>query len=194
MATRGLTSSQTVGPFFHDCLLREGAWSDALADGRTPGTLIRVSGVVLDGDGEPVPDAVLEVWQADSTGRFSRDAASGFTGFSRIGTDDAGRFSFTTVRPGSVTGSDGGQHAPHISMAIFARGLMNHLHTRIYFDGDPANPNDPVLRRVPEHRRSTLIARADASPDDDATQQLRFDIVLQGEGETVFFDFKAPGR
>jgi len=194
VTAHGLTASQTVGPFFHDCLLREGAWSDVLADSRTPGTLIRIRGVVLDGDGEPVPDAVLEIWQADASGTFSRDDSSGFTGFSRLGTDDNGRFSFTTIRPGVVPLRDGSSQAPHISVAVFARGLMNHLYTRIYFDGDPANPNDPILGRVPEHRRGTLIARVEPSNADDPTQQLRFDIVLQGEGETVFFDFKAPGR
>jgi protocatechuate 3,4-dioxygenase alpha subunit len=194
VAAHGLTSSQTVGPFFHDCLLREGAWSDALADSRTPGTRIHVRGVVLDGDGEPVPDAVLEIWQADASGQFSRGTAPGFSGFGRLGTDDTGRFSFTTIRPGPVPAGVGSRQAPHISVAVFARGLLNHLYTRIYFDGDPANPNDPVLARVPEHRRGTLIARAEPSAGDDRTQHLRFDIVLQGENETVFFDFRAPGR
>lgn len=194
MTSYGLTSSQTVGPFFHDCLLREGTWSNELADSRTPGTLIRVRGVVLDGDGEPVPDAVLEIWQPDANGQFSRGASSGFKGFSRLGTDDAGRFSFTTIRPGGVPSGDGSSQAPHISVAVFARGLMNHLYTRIYFDGDPANPNDPVLSRVPDHRRGTLIARVEPSGGGEPTQQFRFDIVLQGENETVFFDFKAPGR
>jgi protocatechuate 3,4-dioxygenase alpha subunit len=194
VAAHGLTSSQTVGPFFHDCLLREGTWSNELADSRTTGTLIRVRGVVLDGDGEPVPDAVLEIWQADASGQFSRDASSGFSGFSRFGTDDAGQFSFTTIRPGAVASTDGSRQAPHISVAVFARGLMNHLYTRIYFDGDPANPNDPVLGRVPDHRRGTLIARVEPSAGHGLTQQLRFDIVLQGENETVFFDFKAPSR
>jgi protocatechuate 3,4-dioxygenase, alpha subunit len=194
VAAHGLTPSQTVGPFFHDCLLREGAWSDALADSRAPGTRIRVRGVVSDGDGEPVPDAVLEIWQADATGQFSRGAPSSFKGFGRFGTDDAGRFSFTTIRPGAVPSRDGSKQAPHISVAVFARGLMNHLYTRIYFDGDPANPDDPTLRLVPEHRRGTLIARAEPSAGDAMTQELRFDIVLQGENETVFFDFRTSSR
>ena len=189
-----LTPSQTVGPFFHDCLLRAGAWSDTLADSRTAGTLIRVRGVVLDGDGEPVPDAVLEVWQADATGQFSRGASPGFNGFSRVGTDDAGRFSFTTIRPGAVQLGDGSRQAPHISVAVFARGLMNHLYTRIYFEGDPANPDDPVFRLVPEPRRGTLIARAEPSTGNEKRLEFRFDIVLQGDHETVFFDFKAAGR
>jgi protocatechuate 3,4-dioxygenase, alpha subunit len=157
-----LTPSQTVGPFFSDCLLRDGAVCDDLAPDATAADRIVVYGTVLDGSGAGVPDAVLELWQDGSR-------------FGRVGTDGDGRFRFSTVRPTDV-------ESPHISVAVFARGLLNHLYTRIYFaDASPAT--DPVMSRVPAERRATLLARAE-----DATTY-RFDVVLQGPGETVFLDF-----
>ena len=155
------TPSQTVGPFFSDCLLREGAGCNDLAPEAPADDRIAIHGSVYDGAGAPVPDAVLELWQDGSR-------------FGRVGTDATGQFAFTTVMPNA--------EARYISVAVFARGLLNHLYTRIYFPGvDPAT--DPVLMRVMPGRRSTLVAR------DDGDNRYRFDIVLQGNAETVFFDF-----
>jgi protocatechuate 3,4-dioxygenase alpha subunit len=193
-ATRALTPSQTVGPFFRGCLLRTDARCDALAGPEAGGQRIRVSGRVLDGDGAPVPDAVLELWQADDRGvyhhpidpRWTRPTA--FSGFGRVGTDEDGHFAFTSIVPGRVPGHGDELQAPHISVAVFARGLLNHLFTRMYFPDEPSNDTDPTLRCVPPHRRPTLIARA-VSPTDVAggPSAYRFDIVLQGRDETVFF-------
>ena len=193
-ATRALTPSQTVGPFFHDCLLRTDATCDTLAGDDASGQRIHVHGRVLDGDGMPVPDAVLELWQADEHGVYHHPADSrwtqptSFSGFGRVGTDGDGHFAFTSVLPGRVPGHGGELQAPHISIAIFARGLLNHLFTRMYFPDEPSNAGDPTLLCVPAHRRPTLIARA-MSPADgaDGARVCRFDIVLQGSGETVFF-------
>jgi protocatechuate 3,4-dioxygenase alpha subunit len=177
MTSRPATPSQTVGPFFHDCLLRDDARCDTIA-GDDGDAQIRVEGRVLDGDGAAVPDAVLEVWHA--------------AGFARLGTDESGRFSLTTVRPERVQYDRATMQAPHLSVAVFARGLMNHLFTRIYFEDEPSNATDPILRHVSDARRATLVARA--APREGLTRRYRFDIVLQGEGETVFFDFKSAVR
>ena len=193
-AARPLTPSQTVGPFFHDCLLRSGAHRDVLWGDETPGRRIHVHGCVYDGDGAPVPDAVLELWQADDRGTYHHPADPQWTGedevagFGRVGTDADGRFGFTSILPGAVPG-DGGRHqAPHISIAVFARGLMNHLFTRMYFPDERGNETDAVLLAVPEHRRSTLVARAVTHADAGGAppREYRFDIVLQGRDETVF--------
>jgi len=172
-----VTPSQTVGPFFHDCLLRADARCDTIV-GDSGDAQIRVEGRVLDGDGAAVPDAVIEVWHA--------------AGFARVGTDEDGRFSLTTVRPERAPYDRSTMQAPHLSVAVFARGLMNHLFTRIYFEDEPSTATDPILRHVPEARRATLVAKA--GPDGSLTRRYRFDIVLQGEGETVFFDFTSPVR
>jgi len=171
-----VTPSQTVGPFFHDCLLREDRCEGPASD--DGGAQIRVEGRVIDGDGAAVPDAVIEVWHA--------------AGFARIGTDAEGRFWFSTTRPKRVEFERGTMQAPHLSIAVFARGLMNHLLTRIYFEDESSSESDPILRLVPEARRTTLIARRVA--DESLTPLYRFDIVLQGAGETVFFDFRSPAR
>jgi protocatechuate 3,4-dioxygenase, alpha subunit len=199
---RPLTPSQTVGPFFHDCLLRPGVQCDALAGEHAAGQRIHVHGSVLDGDGVPVPDAVLELWQADERGvyhhpadpRWTRptdvsevSAFSAFSGFGRIGTDHDGRFSFTSIQPGRVPCGGDHDQAPHISIAVFARGLLNHLFTRMYFPDEPGNETDPMLRGVPANRRPTLIARAVTPASTDGRREYRFDIVLQGRDETVFF-------
>lgn len=176
MSALPVTPSQTVGPFFHDCLLRDDRCEAMVGD--DGGAQIRVEGRVIDGDAAPVPDAVIEVWQA--------------AGFARIGTDAEGRFSFATTRPNRVELDRGTMQASHFSVAVFARGLMNHLLTRIYFEDDPATESDPILRLVPESRRPTLIARRAA--DRSLTPLYRFDIVLQGAGETVFFDFRSAAR
>jgi protocatechuate 3,4-dioxygenase, alpha subunit len=170
------TPSQTVGPFFHDCLLRVDRCEATAGDGGD--VQIHVEGRVIDGDGAGVPDAVIEVWQS--------------AGFARIGTDAEGGFSFSTRRPKRVELDRGRIQAPHLSLAVFARGLMNHLLTRIYFDDEPSTESDPILRLVPEARRTTLIARR--ASDENLTPTYRFDIVLQGAGETAFFDFRSPAR
>jgi protocatechuate 3,4-dioxygenase alpha subunit len=172
--TAGLSPSQTIGPYLR-LLLREDA---ARIDARDAVTLF---GHVLDGAGDPVPDAMLELWQADAAGRYigPDDTATppGFTGFARVATDDDGRYVIETVKPGPVAGQ-----SPHIAVSVFARGLLHRVVTRIYFpDEAAANAADPVLVSVtPEERRTTLVAQ----PHDGA---LRFDIRLQGPGETVFF-------
>lgn len=183
-----LTPSQTVGPFLHIAL----PWPDG-PDVVPEGThgAIRLVGRVLDGAGEPVTDALIETWQADPEGRFvhpddprgdSRVRAEGFRGFGRCPTGADGSYEIRTVIPGPLPAPDGEQEAPHLDVSVFARGLLDRLVTRVYFPAEPANETDPVLRAVPSDRRSTLIA----VPEDDAGY--RFDIVLQGAGETVFFD------
>jgi protocatechuate 3,4-dioxygenase, alpha subunit len=174
-ARLGITPSQTVGPFFHDCMLRDDARRDVVGADEG-GVAIRVHGRVLDGDGGGVPDAVIEVWQA--------------TGFARVGTDEHGTFSFTAVRAQSMPFDRSTSQAPHLSVAVFARGLLNHLFTRIYLEDEPSTAADPILGRVPEGRRRTLIARLE--PGDSLTRTYRFDIVLQGDAETVFLDFTSP--
>ena len=190
--TLGLTTSQTIGPFFEDALLREDALRNVLAGPDTEGGRIRIEGRVIDGDGAPTPDAMVEIWQANAHGRYHHPADGravpldpSFTGFGRSGTDEDGRFWFETVRPGRVPFEGDTWQAPHIVVTVFARGLLNHLVTRLYFADDPANDADPVLRRVPEDRRSTLLARA---VSENGKVVYRFDIILQGEAETVFFD------
>lgn len=195
--TKGVTPSQTVGPFFKYGLTPGGKydWNDAFSNSLiTPdasGERIRIEGRVFDGDGTPVPDAMLEIWQADSQGRFAdpKDKRAlpnaAFRGFGRCGTDDSGAYAFDTVKPGQVPDADGKPQAPHILLAIFARGMLLHLYTRIYFDGEAANAADPVLALVPQDRRATLVA---ARSQGNGGTVYRFDIRLQGDGETVFFD------
>jgi protocatechuate 3,4-dioxygenase alpha subunit len=190
--SHALTASQTVGPFFHDCLLREGACINVLVTPATAGERIRVAGRVLDGDGAAVPDALVEIWQANSHGRYNHPADARdlpldpeFSGFGRSGTDGEGCYWFETVRPGAVPYEEGQLQAPHIAVAVFARGLLNHLYTRLYFADEPANAADPILLRVPEARRPTLIARR--SEVGGATVYT-LDLVLQGQGETAFFN------
>ncbi len=180
------TPSQTVGPYFAIGL----PWPDgphAVAE-ETPGA-IRIAGVVYDGAGAPVPDALIETWQADPEGRFADlhghggpSEVPGFRGFARCGQEDGdGSFEVVTVKPGPVPGLDGIAQAPHIDVSVFARGMLHRCVTRIYFaDEGEANAADPVLARVPPERRATLMAE----PTDSG---YRFDIRLQGEGETVFF-------
>lgn len=195
----GQTPSQTVGPFFAYALTpelygRQGIAGNVMACDDAQGDVIRVEGRVIDGDGQPVPDALVEVWQANAAGRYRhaddpRDDApvdGTFTGFGRSGTDGDGRFWFETVKPGPVPGRGNAPQAPHINVAVFARGMLTHAYTRIYFaDEEEANAIDPVLNTVDEARRGTLIG--DARPVHGRTVY-RFDIRLQGDGETVFFD------
>ena len=192
----GLTPSQTVGPWFAYGLTPEGKydWSD-LATGNliTPdvvGDRIRIEGIVRDGDGAPMPDAMIEIWQADGQGRLPGQANgtaanTSFKGFGRCPTDAKGVFWFETVKPGAVPAPDGKPQAPHIVLAVFARGLLTHLYTRLYFSDEAANASDPILKLVPADRRDTLIAKKETQA---GKTFYRFDIRLQGEGETVFFD------
>jgi protocatechuate 3,4-dioxygenase, alpha subunit len=193
----GITPSQTVGPWFAYGLTPDGKydWSD-LATGNlmTPdvvGDRIRIEGIVRDGDGAPMPDAMIEIWQADGQGRLPTRGANGtksntsFKGFGRSPTDPQGSFWFDTVKPGALPAPEGKQQAPHILVAVFARGLLTHLYTRIYFEGEAANASDPILKLVPADRHDTLIAKKQTR---DGKTVYRFDIRLQGEGETVFFD------
>ncbi|MCA1454799.1 protocatechuate 3,4-dioxygenase subunit alpha [Bradyrhizobium sp. BRP22] len=193
----GITPSQTVGPYFKYGLTPNGeyAWNDAFTNNLiTPdvsGERIRVEGTVFDGDGVPVPDCMLEIWQADAQGRFSdpQDARalpnSSFKGFGRVGTDAKGGYVFDTIKPGQVPDPDGKPQAPHILLAVYARGMLLHLYTRIYFDDEAANASDPVLALVPEERRTTLIAKRKAGA---ANPAYTLDIHLQGDNETVFFE------
>ena len=157
----------------------------------TTGERIRIEGRVFDGDGNHVPDCMLEIWQADAQGRFSdpQDQRglpnSSFKGFGRCGTDANGAYAFDTIKPGPVPDSDGKPQAPHILLAIFARGMLLHNYTRIYLNGEAANAADPVLALVPIDRRATLIAQRASC---NAGTVYRFDIHLQGDEETVFFD------
>lgn len=183
------TPSQTVGPFFHDALLDEDR--SELISPNHPGA-IRIEGAVYDGAGEPVSDAMVEIWQANGAGRYNdpKDDREDlpldpetFSGFGRSGTDAGGRFSFVTVKPGPVPGPDRGMQASHIMVSVFARGLLKRVVTRIYFpDEEEANANDPVLSSIEDLKlRRTLIAHGEG----DA---LRFDIYLQGENQTAFFE------
>lgn len=185
------TPSQTIGPFFHFGLMRYGV--DEIDPERSAGTPIVVEGDVIDGAGDIVSDAMVEIWQADGGGRYRHpadgrvgDVPSSFIGFGRVASTDEGSFRFTSAMPGTVPGPDGTIQAPHLNVQVFARGLLDHLATRIYFPGHPANADDPILAQVPEARRGTLIAREQGKDVD--TVVYRFDIVLQGEGETVFFE------
>jgi protocatechuate 3,4-dioxygenase, alpha subunit len=159
-----ITPSQTVGPFFGVGLPYEGSEDAVPADG--PGA-IRVEGQVTDGKGDPVPDALLEVWEPT-------------VGFGRCRTDSEGAFHFVVARPQKGAERNGVAEAPHLNVTVFARGLLRHLVTRIYFPDEPANDRDPVLQLVDGPRRQTLIARRTGAV-------LHFDIRLQGDDETVFF-------
>lgn len=180
----GTTPSQTVGPFFAIAL----PWPDGarvVAPGSERAVWLR--GRVLDGAGDPVPDALVETWQADPDGRFDhpddpRGRAAGFRGFGRCPTDAQGRWAILTLKPGAVPGPDGAPQAPHVDVSVFARGLLNRVVTRIYFgDEEEANAADPVLSAIEDPAaRATLIAAAERDG-------YAFDIHLQGDGETLFF-------
>jgi protocatechuate 3,4-dioxygenase alpha subunit len=189
--TSAPTASQTVGPFFHlgmTYLERDNLVAEGLA-----GERVAIRGKVLDGDGKPVPDAMVEIWQADSSGRYpgeispQNSAGPRFLGFGRIETDENGDFGFTTIKPGRVPSPDGSLQAPHIVVTLFSRGLLKPLLTRVYFPDEPSNADDPVLKLVPRERRSTLLATH--SGERGAKNELEWKIVMQGDGETVFFDY-----
>ena len=189
------TPSQTVGPFLHVGLVpgvfgvRE-VFSSVVADAGIPGTHVRIEGRIYDGSGNVLPDAMVEIWQADREGRYAHPAdgraltSNSFRGFGRCATDKDGTFRFDTIKPGPVPGPNGTSQAPHINVGVFSRGILKRLFTRIYFPGEAANASDPILKLVPADRRDTLIAR----PDPKNAALLRFDIRLQGANETVFFE------
>lgn len=182
------TPWQTVGPFFHDALPFEGG--ESLTHDGTPGAHIIIEGRLLDADGAPVPDGLIEIWQANSEGRYNhpedgqdKPLDPDFDGFGRTATDQDGWFRFHTVKPGAVPGPHNAPQAPHICISVMGRGILKRLVTRAYFADEAANAYDPVLALVPEERRATLIA----APSGDG-RAYRLDIRLQGEDETVFFD------
>jgi protocatechuate 3,4-dioxygenase alpha subunit len=191
----GQTPSQTVGPYFAYGLVPRqygyalpSLFDDTLASPQTPGQAIVIHGCVYDGEGAAIGDALIEILHADAQGRLAVDpaeiAATGFRGFGRMGTGTlpGNAFRFRTVKPGATP--DG--QAPHIDVILTMRGLLLHVFTRIYFDDEPtANAADPVLSRLPTERRQTLLARRERQ---DGAVVYRFDIRMQGERETVFFD------
>jgi protocatechuate 3,4-dioxygenase, alpha subunit len=187
--SRQATTSQTVGPFFSIGMFT--AIKEDLVGAGTTGERVTIEGRVLDGDGIPVPDAILEIWQANSYGKYShpedqqdKPVEASFSGYGRIPTNDEGKFRFTTIKPGQVPDLEGKLQAPHIAVSVFARGLLRRLVTRIYFPHEPANAADFALNLVDPSRRETLIAKKIAG-DGGA---LEWNVILQGSGETVFFD------
>ena len=183
------TSSQTIGPYLHIGL----TWliTDNLVGPGVTGDKVTIEGRVTDGDGKPVNDAIVEIWQANVHGKYAhpddtqdKPLQPGFKGFGRVPTDDEGRFQFTTIKPGQVAAPAGGQQAPHLNVTIFMRGILKHLITRIYFPADPANAKDAVLNSIPADRRDTLVAK----PIAGRAGALEWNVMLQGDGETVFFE------
>ena len=186
--TKVPTASQTVGPFFSIGLA--GMCRTEFAPHAAAGASVTVRGRMLDGDGRPVPDAVLEIWHADDDGNYGarveadKNPAGGVPpGFGRIATNDDGEFRFTTRKPGATREPDGRVQAPHLAVVLFMRGLLRHLVTRVYFCGESANAVDPILQLVPAERRTTLLAVSSNVPD-----EFVWDIRVQGERETVFFE------
>jgi len=200
-----ITPSQTVGPFFAYGLAPNGrcqwdpngsySWKETVGDNLiTPDTSaqkMRIEGRITDGDGAPINDAMLEIWQADAQGRYAHprdDRArpnAKFKGFGRSATDKDGNYSFDTVKPGAVAGPGGQPQAPHIVFCIFSRGMLRQIYTRLYFSDEAANAGDPILTLVPADRRGTLVAHKSMRGE---LPIYRFDIRVQGENETVFFD------
>lgn len=187
------TGSQTVGPYFAFGLDRP-EWSD-LTRGGPAGEKIHIEGRVLDGDGAPITDALLEIWQANAAGKYNHpdDAQDKkidpkFLGFGRVCTDAKGGYRFITIKPGAVPGRGNTLQAPHINVAVFARGVLKQLVTRLYFADEPAaNDADPVLGAVADAKaRATLLAKPETGANGIKTY--RFDVILQGKGETAFFD------
>ena len=183
------TTSQTVGPYLHIGL----TWliTENLAPAGVAGERISIEGRVIDGDGKPVNDALVEIWQANASGKYAhpqdrqaKPLEKGFRGFGRSATDDQGVFRFQTIKPGRAPGTDGKLQAPHIAVNVFMRGQLKQLVTRIYFPDDPANAEDAVLALVPAERRGTLVAKKSAQK----SGVLEWNVILQGRDETVFFD------
>ncbi|MGW6281267.1 protocatechuate 3,4-dioxygenase subunit alpha [Kribbella sp. NPDC055071] len=180
-ASAGPTPWQTVGPFFHDALPYDAG--PQVAGPSVPGR-VRLAGIVYDGAGEPILDALVEIWQPDQSGRFVTSPGiyavpTGFRGFGRSATE-GGEYSFVTVKPGAVPTVDGRSQAPHIAMSVFARGMLRRAVTRVYFPDDGLD-DDPLVSSLPQSRRASLVAVA-------AADGYRFDVHLQGDRETVFLD------
>ena len=185
-----LTSSQTVGPF--GAIIFDQHLVTDIAPAGVAGERYVIRGRVLDADGAPVTDAVVETWQANAHGKYAhaedvqeKPLEENFKGFGRVLTGTDGAFQFTTIKPGPVPGPGGALQAPHLAITIFMRGLLKHLATRIYFPDEPANANDPVLALVPPERRATLVAKQVSS----RPGVLEWNVMLQGKDETVFFDY-----
>ena len=183
-----LTPFSTVGPFFKLLVRDRAEGTDCLCSEATRGERITIAGRLLAGDGAPVDDGLVEIWQADAQGLYHHPddpnedkADAAFTGFGRAATAAGGVFSFQTIKPGTVPGPDGQTQAPHILVSVMARGIMSRCWTRIYFEGEPLNDDDPILKLVPVERRHTLLAR-------QRDGRYEFNVVLQGENETVFFE------
>lgn len=183
------TSSQTVGPYFRIGL----RWlnRDNLVGEGVSGERVTIQGRVFDGDGAPVRDAILEIWQANAHGRYDHPEDTqakllepGFKGYGRVPVTDEGMFRFATIKPGPVPGPQGKDQAPHLVVSVFMRGVLRRMVTRIYFPDDPHNASDFILNLVEPSRRSTLIAKKTAS----GLGALEWNVVLQGADETVFFD------
>jgi protocatechuate 3,4-dioxygenase alpha subunit len=182
------STSQTIGPYLRIGL--EWMQIEDLAPKGIAGERVSIRGRVIDADGKPVNDAAVEIWQANSHGRYSspedkqdKPLEAAFRGYGRSLTDDEGAFRFSTIKPGRVPGPGGKQQAPHLNVTVFMRGLLKQLQTRMYFPDDAANAEDPILALVPAERRQTLVARRAGDG------RLEWNIVLQGKNETVFFDF-----
>ena len=182
------TASQTVGPYLEIGLAELAR--DTIAPAKAAGERVTVKGRLVDGDGKPVSDGAVEIWQADAHGKYASPAdtrdmpvEAGFRGFGRVLTGADGEFRFTTIKPGRVPGPGGALQAPHLAVVVFMRGSLRHLLTRIYFPHEPANADDPILKLVPADRRATLIAKV------VAPATLEWNIRVQGANETVFFDF-----
>jgi protocatechuate 3,4-dioxygenase, alpha subunit len=186
MDTR-LTGFQTVGPFFEVGLRTRAAMQMVRED--TRGQRITIEGVLFDGSGSPMPDGLVEVWQADAEGRYAHpedprggEADPSFCGYGWCHTTQGGSFRFDTIKPGAVKGPGGRMQAPHIMVSVMGRGVLTRFITRLYFEDEAANERDPILALVPAARRDTLMARSVGGG------RYRFDIRIQGPGETVFFD------
>jgi protocatechuate 3,4-dioxygenase alpha subunit len=200
-----ITPSQTVGPFFAYGLTPKGrnqwdpngqySWKETVGDNLitadASGMRIRIEGRITDGDGVAINDAMIEIWQADSQGRYSHSRGeqprpnAKFTGFGRSATDKDGVYGFDTIKPGAVPGPSGKPLSPHIVVCIFSRGMLRQIYTRLYFSDEGANATDPILTLVPADRRGTLIAHKQAG---EGVPTYRFDIRVQGDNETVFFN------
>lgn len=183
------TPWQTVGPFFSIGFTWQ--YRENIAEPGVDGERVSISGRIFDGDGKPVPDGIVEIWQANSQGKYAHPddaresrADAGFTGYGRVPTDAEGRFHFTTIKPGRVPGPNGKLQAPHLAISIFTRGLLRRLTTRLYFPDEPSNAEDFALNLVDADRRGTLVAKKADGP----AGTLEWNVVMQGAGETVFFD------
>ena len=177
--THVATPSQTVGPFFHFGITTDQTLGSLAAS--AAGERLRLRILVFDGAGMPLPDAMIEIYQANAAGEYGTES---FSGFGRLATDADGACLFETIRPGRAAGTDGRRQAAHVNVCLFARGLLRQLCTRVYFAGDPDLETDPVLALVPADRRSTLLA----TPAEGASGTWEWHVHLQGPAETVFFD------